>query len=179
MQWIDLTGTRFGRLTAVRYLGNSKWECVCNCGREHKADAYHLRSGMIQSCGCFRREVIDRNNSERSKRAIDNTVARFWQSVDKSGECWVWISHTFRDGYGKFKGPGPEHKTFQSHRFVYALEVGEIPKGMFVCHHCDNPPCVNPKHLFLGTALDNKRDCIAKGRANFQRKRAASNEVAS
>lgn len=85
---------------------------------------------------------------------------RFWSHVDKSGDCWIWTAATSSDGYGHFSLFGMT----RAHRISYLLEVGSIPNGMFVCHHCDNPKCVRPDHLFLGTAKDNTHDAIKKGR---------------
>lgn len=76
--------------------------------------------------------------------------------------CWETISHV-KDklGYGYIQR---NRKVSKAHRFAYEIMVGEIPQGMCVLHHCDNPPCVNPKHLFVGTHADNMRDMIIKGR---------------
>lgn len=90
--------------------------------------------------------------------------ARFWDGVPewtKTGDCWEWELGTFRQGYGRLY---VRRKSMLAHRISYELNVGPIPEGMFVCHKCDNPPCVNPSHLFLGTALDNMRDKVSKGR---------------
>ena len=75
--------------------------------------------------------------------------------------CWLWkvIYHPF--GYGTFYHMG---KTIGAHRMSWILFRGEIPQGLCVLHICDVPGCVNPHHLFLGTKLDNMRDCVAKGR---------------
>lgn len=72
-------------------------------------------------------------------------------------ECWEWDGCRNGKGYGQFCNT-------RAHRFSYMVYVGKIPDGLFVCHHCDNPPCVNPAHLYAGTAKDNVRDCIARGR---------------
>ena len=85
---------------------------------------------------------------------------RFWDKVDKSGDCWVWRGVS-GNGYGQFWNNG---KNVGAHRFAYSLANGPIPNGLFVCHHCDNPKCVRPSHLFLGTNSDNIVDSVVKGR---------------
>lgn len=96
---------------------------------------------------------------------------RFWAMVNKSGPvpahapelgpCWVWTGHCNR--YGSF---GLGRKIVRAHRFSWELAHGPIPDGLCVLHKCDNPPCTNPGHLFLGTQLDNARDRDRKGRLN-------------
>lgn len=91
---------------------------------------------------------------------------RFWEKVDKSAGpdgCWIWRAHLDKDGYGTFT---PDHIPIGAHRFSYELIYGFIPQGIFVCHNCpgrDNPSCVNPKHLWLGTNSDNLKDASSKG----------------
>lgn len=89
---------------------------------------------------------------------------RFWSKVDKSGgpdACWPWLAYKVGK-YGRMTTT--KGHTEYAHRLAYMLERGEIPDGLCVCHHCDNPPCCNPAHFFLGTNADNTADMIAKGR---------------
>ncbi len=93
-------------------------------------------------------------------------IARFWKYVDTSAGlfgCWKWIGCIGQDGYGKIR-IGNRH--MRAHRVVWELTQGEILDGLCVCHRCDNPPCVNPAHLFLGTNIDNVRDREKKDRNN-------------
>ena len=89
--------------------------------------------------------------------------ARFWSKVDKTDKCWVWTGAKGDGGYGRFWHEG---RGRQAHRFAWESVNGPIPAGLFVCHTCDNPPCVKPGHLFLGTNRENMHDALAKGRIN-------------
>jgi hypothetical protein len=90
-------------------------------------------------------------------------IAEFWQNINIAGdnECWEWQGKKKVGGYGYFSINGIEKG---AHRIAYALSKGEIQPGLCVCHTCDNPPCCNPNHLWLGTISDNTRDMIKKGR---------------
>lgn len=93
---------------------------------------------------------------------------RFWQRVDKNGpvhpvygQCWMWTGLRKGIWHGFFM---VSRQVIYVHRFSHELHVGPIPSGMCVLHRCDNPPCVNPAHLFLGTRVDNNLDREEKGR---------------
>lgn len=98
-------------------------------------------------------------------------ITRFWSKVNKHGalhpynpelgRCWNWTRAQNGFGYGSVWLNNHHHR---AHRVSYFLTFGDIRDGLFVCHSCDNPLCVNPDHLFLGSAADNNRDKEAKGR---------------
>ena len=102
---------------------------------------------------------------------------RFWNKTNKNGPlvlespCWIWVASKNSDGYGNFRYEG---KIGKAHRWSYEFHKGPILGRLLVCHKCDNPSCVNPDHLFLGTDLDNARDCINKGREKHVRGEAVN-----
>lgn len=104
-------------------------------------------------------------------------IIRFWSKVDRSGgpdACWPWMAGMDKDGYGKFSYPGNRYA--RAHRVSWSIANGPIEDGLYVCHTCDNPSCVNPSHLFIGTNTDNMRDKVKKGRHNYN---AAWNPIGS
>ena len=91
-----------------------------------------------------------------------NTHEDFLSRLKKEGDCLVYTGHRNKDNYGIF---GFNSKSYRTHCYSYEHYVGEIPKGLLVRHTCDNPPCVLPSHLVLGTHQDNMDDMVARGRA--------------
>lgn len=88
-------------------------------------------------------------------------MERFWKFIKKTKNgCWNYAGNK-NNGYGSFWHNG---RNIGAHRFSWQLHYGEIPKGLMVCHHCDNPSCVRPDHLFIGTSKDNMLDASRKGR---------------
>ena len=100
-----------------------------------------------------------------SQKTIDN----FWKKVQVGGpdECWPWIGAIDKWGYGKFAYQASDRKVqVLATRFSFTVAKGKIPAGKFILHKCDNPACVNPNHLFIGTHNENMEDMKRKGRAN-------------
>ena len=97
-------------------------------------------------------------------RGMHPTEERFWKYVDKGDDCWLWTGTLYRNGYGNLWDPAAGRKVLV-HRYSYELHNGPIPDGLMVCHSCDVRHCVNPEHLWVGTASDNLGDMAVKGRS--------------
>lgn len=97
------------------------------------------------------------------RKNAPNVPEDIWKrvAIGAPDECWPWLGFTDAKGYGRIK---VNNANYGTHRLAYELATGRAPGDLFVCHHCDNPPCCNPAHLFLGTTLDNIRDAMSKGR---------------
>lgn len=141
--------------------------CGCGCGQKTR-----LAPKSRTELGWVRGQPL---------RFIDNHHARrplaecFWEKVDRRGpdECWPWLGARNDHNYGTIK---IRRRTNMATRVAWELQVGPVPKGLWLLHHCDNPPCVNARHLFLGTNADNMRDMISKGRSASQRRRRAAED---
>ncbi len=138
--------------------------CSQQCGRRSRIP----RRPLCRHCG--KKPIKQSREVFCSRRCYFLSVAaspseRFWDRVSKrpSG-CWEWTKGRNHKGYGCFH-PG-SGLTIMPHRFSWELHFGPIPDGLHVLHHCDNPPCVRPSHLFLGTSHDNHLDMVAKGRSS-------------
>jgi hypothetical protein len=95
-------------------------------------------------------------------RPTEKDAGRFWLKVEKGEGCWRWLGSLDKAGYGQFT---LRKLTMRAHRFAYILAFGEVEgDSLFVCHRCDNPQCVRPDHLFLGSPQDNQTDMVEKAR---------------
>lgn len=133
--------------------------CRCECGVYRVVAIQRLKEGRSRSCGCIQSGTpVEERFALLTRRGGD-------------GECWIWTGAQSAEGYGSFRVPGRK-KIERAHRFALELKTGSrVPDRAVVCHLCDNPPCVNPDHLFVGTHADNSRDRDRKGRARNPRQK--------
>jgi hypothetical protein len=93
---------------------------------------------------------------------------RFTNKITKTDTCWTWTGAIYRGGYGHFRRKvDGKWKMYKTHRYSYEYYHGPIPEGKIILHSCDNPACVNPNHLSVGTHKENTGQCIARGRKVF------------
>lgn len=133
---------------------------VCGCGGRKKAASAICRTCYLAS-------------------PPTQPLERLWAGVDRSAGpngCWTWTGLRDRHGYGHISVGRRKEST---HRLAYRLAVGVIPDGLNVLHRCDNPPCCNPAHLFVGTQATNLRDMAAKQRSGQRRTKVTAEQIAA
>lgn len=125
--------------------------CVDGCRKTRKRFDNYCSMHRARLSRSGRLDLQTLGDKLKSKCEVDNK------------NCWNWMAYKNSLGYGRLRVNGV--KTL-AHRASYVFFTGDIPSGLLVCHRCDNPSCINPEHLFLGTAKDNHRDAVGKGRIN-------------
>lgn len=148
---VDIIGKWFGEwLVLERDCSVSskkcKYICECSCGTKRTLFRHNLLKGRTSHCGC------------KSKSSEE----LFWEKVDRTGDCWIWLGYRNNDGYGRLT---INNKQYWAHRISYEMAYGKIEdQSLEVCHSCDNSACVNPDHLHLGTHKENMEEAVLRNR---------------
>lgn len=113
---------------------------------------------------CYAQSRIGLPSPKKGRNS--DPVPRFWRKVDQRSpdECWEWTGSRTMQGYGTLMLTVDPYQTVRAHRLSWEIHNGAIPADLWVLHHCDNPPCVNPAHLYLGTPRENARDRASRNR---------------
>lgn len=144
---------------------------VCGKFAGLSGDQFYFKSGLSGVFGTLEAltNMTDKGSRMANAKHISEDMlatlraSEFWKTVSVGLGCWAWTGALNQKGYGRFFHRG---QSFGAHRIAFALGKNTaLPGSIFICHRCDNPACVNPDHLFLGTANDNNQDMKAKGRA--------------
>lgn len=135
-----------------------KWEIGSRC-----ADCKKLIDPRSYRCRSCRTKKLYKDGVIKNIIPIDQ---RFWNKVKKTKSCWIWGGCKDKNGYGRI---GIGKKNLRTHRFSYELNIGKITEGLFVLHKCDNPSCVNPEHLKVGTHKENQHDKSIRRRISGKR----------
>jgi len=153
----DLTGKKFGRLTALEIVGKKGtatvyfWKCLCDCGNYQDVNGQHLREGSVNHC--------NKCPNKSDETILQEAKERFFKSFDiKETGCWEWNALRNRQGYGCMYYT----RSIIASRFSYMIHKGPLEKYKYICHTCDNPCCVNPDHLYQGTPRDNVQDALKR-----------------
>ena len=158
-----LIGKKFGKLTVISFHEggkNSKWDCICDCGKKCIVTRCNLIQGHTRSCGCI---ISIPKDSYDVLRERD-----FFRFIEKTDGCWIWKGGLDKQGYGNFSYGS---KNIKAHRYSFDRFKEPIRSGLGICHKCDNRKCVNPDHLYAGTPKQNSQDMIDRKTWGKPRKR--------
>lgn len=132
----------------------------CNvCNQNKFTNNFSISHSICKICRA--KDARERRKWKLEDFDFSSIASRFWEKVKKTDSCWLWMAGTNKYGYGKFFING---KDTGSHRISYMLSFGFVSKNVFICHTCDNPPCVKLDHLFLSTPQGNMDDKVKKRR---------------
>lgn len=158
-------------LSVIHTQSVEKWQAGPRVLAESKKIYSLSFSSSLSTSYSICETVFARPLNDGSQKIRETSVDRFWSKVKKGDNCWEWQAGKNQQGYGRFHRLTGEKvgarlcsKMDGAHRVAWELDNGPIPEGLIICHRCDNPGCVNPGHLYLGTYAENSRDVSIRGR---------------